>query len=596
MNAACLQAASFYEKLDSSQKLLWLKLLHYSPLDEDGESLADGEYFFIDPNGKRDPKAELEATIKAFNDTSLTFGKGKLRAACAFPSRRIFLEQNQLIPRKDRSCPDWERWLAEINPESMSLVFSDAYPNNPASMFGHTFLRFNKKGKTNDLLDYGASYEAITDPTDNAIVYTFKGLFGGYPGLFDVHPYYKKVNSYSNSEGRNLWEYPLKLNEKQVRFILSHIWELYNTTYFDYYFLDENCSYHLLELIQIITDEIFETPHRWFYLPRDIVIELYRKNLLYEPDFRPSLREKFKQYYASLNKVDQQQVKRAYENKESNLSTEQLDALILLYQLDRYRNEGELEAEDQKHFTKLLSQRSKEKTPKKKIDYVPGNNIPHTGHGTERVQLGISYTYDQPTTHLSYRSGYHGLSESDLGYSPFSEFTFLGGMFSYFHDDQKLGYDYLNLITVTSLHPWSFYYSQLSWRASVVSEELMETKALNDHATEGDFHLGLSFGNEQIISSLLLGGRVRYSHHFKNHLEAGPSIDFIFGYNFENKFKFILEINYYADLVIDFDQHRATINPIVSWQIHESVELELFYKLLTRYNRDKMGLKLGYSF
>jgi hypothetical protein len=593
--AACIQAVSFYDDLQDNQKTLWLKLLHYSPLRLSGISLADGKSFFIHEKGNHDAKAELTATIEAFQDETQLFGKGKLKAACAFPARRIFLENNKLINKNAITCPNWERWIEEINPTSMSLVFSDAYPNNPASMFGHTFIRFNKKNKTNDLLDYGASYEAITDPSDNAIIYTLKGLFGGYPGLFDLHPYYKKVNSYSNSEGRNLWEYKLKLTKDQVFFLLAHVWEIYNTTYFDYYFLDENCSYHLLELIQIVSDKKFRVPLRWFYLPRDIVIELFDQGLLEEPIFRPSLKEQFRQRFESLSKKDQRIIRQAYQNKSLDLNKDQIDAMIHLMQLDRYRAEGKLDQEELQFLNQLFLKRSKIKEEKKEITYRPTSTTPHLGHGTERFRLGQSYQHEQMISHVSYRSGYHSLTESDLGYSPFSEFTFLGGDLNYLHKEKKISYDHINVISVTSLHPWSFYYSQLSWRIQLINEELMETDSVNDHATNLKFHLGLSYGNDHYILSLLAGAKLRYSSHFNKNFEFGPSADFIFGYQIFNRAKLIMDINYYANL-IDKSFPRVTINPIFNYYISRNVDIELFYKHLTNFNKKKYGIHLGYSF
>lgn len=592
---ANIQAVSFYDELSLDQQKLWFKLLHYSPLRVSGKSLADGKSFFISPMGDEDPKAELSATIKAFNQLDKKFGKGKLSAPCAFPARKIFLEKNKLIPKIDSECPDWKRWYQEIDPVSMSLVFSDAYPNNPASMFGHTFIRFNKKNKTNDLLDYGASYEAITDPSDNAVVYTLKGLFGGYPGLFDLHPYYKKVNSYSNSEGRNLWEYKLKIKKEDVLFLLAHIWEIYNTTYFDYYFLDENCSYHLLELIQLVSEEKLKAPLRWFYLPRDIIVELYKNDLLEEPVFRPSLKEKFLQRFNKLEEKEKESLRESYKTYKQDLTTDQLDTMIMLMQLDRYRQEGELDQKQQSYFNNLLINRSKIKTPKKEISFKPTKSVPHLGHGTEKFSIGHSYQHDQNISHIFYRSGYHGLTESDIGYSPFSEFTFLGGSLTYLHKDQKLTYDHINILSVTSLHPWSFYYSQLSWRIKVINEELMETDTVNDHATTSNLHLGLSYGNDHYILSLLGGLKLRYSPHFNENFETGPSADFILGYQFNNQFKFVLDINYFYNF-IDENNPRFTLNPVLNYQVAQYVDIEAFYKYLTNFNQYKYGLNIGYSF
>ena len=43
----------------------WLKLLHY----ENGKSIINDKKFFLSKEGMTNPKKELEATLKAFEDT-----------------------------------------------------------------------------------------------------------------------------------------------------------------------------------------------------------------------------------------------------------------------------------------------------------------------------------------------------------------------------------------------------------------------------------------------------------------------------------------------------------------------------------------------
>jgi hypothetical protein len=84
--------------------------------------------------------------------------------------------------------------------------------NNPASMFGHTFLRVdkNREGPEQTLLNYGVNYAANVDTKNvNALAYAFEGLFGFFRGTFTLFPYYAKVQEYSNWESRDLWEYEL---------------------------------------------------------------------------------------------------------------------------------------------------------------------------------------------------------------------------------------------------------------------------------------------------------------------------------------------------------------------------------------------------
>ncbi len=115
-------------------------------------------------------------------------------------------------------------------------------------MFGHTLLRVDSKTRDEQtrLLDFTINYAASTHQ-ERGISFALKGLFGGYQGSFSVAPYYAQVKKYGDLENRDIWEYRLARLTKKVLRMLMHAWEL-KSAHFDYYFLDENCSYQLLSL------------------------------------------------------------------------------------------------------------------------------------------------------------------------------------------------------------------------------------------------------------------------------------------------------------------------------------------------------------
>ena len=59
-----------------------------------------------------------------------------------------------------------------------------------------------------------------------------------------------KVREYNDTEARDLWEYELNLSPDQVDWMVRHAWET-GATWFDYFFFRENCSYHLLSLLEL---------------------------------------------------------------------------------------------------------------------------------------------------------------------------------------------------------------------------------------------------------------------------------------------------------------------------------------------------------
>jgi len=237
------------EQKKLSESIYWHTLLHM-PTDT---SEIDDPRFFLSPDGKTDAKAELIATINALiKDTRIDDNA----TACRFPARSFWLEKELgLKPKLRPKCEAFNKQMKKIDPHSVSLIFPAAYISSPASMFGHTFLRIDSSYNSK-MLSYAINYAANANPdTENALVFTIKGLFGGYDGEYSLLPYYEKIKEYRDSEERDIWEYNLNLSQKQIEQMMRHIWEIENT-YSWYYFFTENCSYNMLWLIEVANPEI----------------------------------------------------------------------------------------------------------------------------------------------------------------------------------------------------------------------------------------------------------------------------------------------------------------------------------------------------
>lgn len=239
----------------------WRTLLHFrvSMWGAD-RSEADGAGFFLHPKGKQDAEAELREDAKIFLEDFVGSLPGKKigplsqRPSCAFPARARFVLEKifkpHAIPYSPPPCPEFTDWFSRFGVRA-TLVYAAPYLGDPSSMFGHTFLRIEAASRDagkNDLLDPTFSFEAITG-ADGGPIYALKGLAGGYPGTFTQAPFSRRVSLYTDTESRELWEYELPFSAAETKRLLEHAWEL-GTTHFDYYFFDENCSYHLLSLLE----------------------------------------------------------------------------------------------------------------------------------------------------------------------------------------------------------------------------------------------------------------------------------------------------------------------------------------------------------
>ena len=194
----------------------WLHLLHYRPhgITSKLKSENDSADFFLHTEGKTDPLKELRAEIELF---SLLQQQDNQSLQCRFPARYHWLKQ--FFPNwVDQSCSELEKWKAELGAHYLTLIFPASYLNSPSSMYGHTLIRLDRKDENKSkLLSYSVNFAANADPADNELVFSYKGLAGGYPGVVSVLPYYAKVNEYSHLEHRDVWEYRLNLTTEEVR-------------------------------------------------------------------------------------------------------------------------------------------------------------------------------------------------------------------------------------------------------------------------------------------------------------------------------------------------------------------------------------------
>jgi len=244
---------------------VWKQLLH---AEQTAVTLHhNGSNFYLAENGFENPLSELEATIHAFSQNP--------KSQCQFPARKRFIEkQLPTLSFPDVACPKYEDYLDAFSTHSASLIFASGYLGNPASMFGHVFLKFN--GESEDgLLDNTFSYGAKVPDNENKLVYITKGILGGYQGKFSNQQYHHHHLTYSETELRDMWEYKLALSQDDIQFLLAHLWELENAT-MTYYFFEQNCAYQLAKLLSLVFDESLIAPNKVWVMPFDLVVMMQR--------------------------------------------------------------------------------------------------------------------------------------------------------------------------------------------------------------------------------------------------------------------------------------------------------------------------------
>lgn len=337
-----------------SQDEEWIHLNHYVRTRRGYKSKIRGP-FFISSKGDESPELEL---IETYQKMFVGDKSKREKAQCKYLARREFFVRRLKIPAAEvMSCQFSEDWLKRLHSTEVTLVFASAFLNSAGSSFGHIFLKLHNPDNVNslDLIDYGINFAARTKDTSGAL-YAWYGLLGYFPGTFGMAPYHQMIKEYVNLEGRDLWEYKLNLSPQEVERLLFHVLEL-EGSYFDYYFLDDNCAFQLLKLLEVAKPGLrLANDRETWAIPLDAVKTLHQTtSLIAETHFRPSLRTQFESQQSLLPKSDNLKTKSLHE-----LSIQELEFLQTYTAL--------LQGEDFKKYQGRQFELSKERAQRGEAD------------------------------------------------------------------------------------------------------------------------------------------------------------------------------------------------------------------------------------
>uniref|UniRef100_UPI003562DBAB Lnb N-terminal periplasmic domain-containing protein n=1 Tax=Marinobacter sp. TaxID=50741 RepID=UPI003562DBAB len=408
------------------QHPVWLTLGHYhqSTFGSGYASQADDPAFFLSEKGKTSPEAELTATLEAIQLP----GEGNDHARCRFPARDAWLREQLDLPSEPINCPDYDEWAGTLNTEKVTLVFAASYLNSPSSMFGHTFLRLDppQDDETDLLLAHTISYAADAAQHDSELLFAYRGIFGGYPGVTAIKPYYEMIRLYNDIEHRDLWEYTLNLSQQEVDTMLAHTWEIQDKN-FDYYFFDENCAYRLLALIDVarpgtaLLEEV--STHA---IPSDTVRWVRDKKLIESIHYRPSAATAVSHNLNALP-AEHQTIAAAIANGYLKLDAPEVKALnngdkarLLDTTYDYLRYQSEADAWPREFAAPLSHQLLVVRSSIQNAQPIPAVPTPivrdDQGHDTFRLSLSSGQLAHKEFTQLAIRPAYHDIADPPEGY------------------------------------------------------------------------------------------------------------------------------------------------------------------------------------
>ena len=496
----------------------WISLGHYEARKLGGwRSYVSDDKFFLAADGAHHPDAELRATVEAlYAPVSL----GDKHPQCVYPARTRWLKaQLNLNDLPKVECSEFTQWFTDVAPHSTVMIFPAAYLNSPSSMFGHTLLRIDQadvQSNKTALLSYAINFGAYIEGSDNSILYAWKGLAGGYPGLFALVPYQEKLSEYRSLENRDLWEYRLNLTPEETQRMVEHVWEL-KQIQFDYFFFDENCSYRLLELLQVARPGLqLTTQFPLTAIPTDTVKAVKEAGLVESIEYRPSRERELLDRAKVLDPEEQQWVLQVsadqtqLQNPTFMALPKARQALIIdaAYRLERYRANGlERDTGRSQRSYELLRAINQNPAPELQVERP---ELPENGHESRTWQLGAGSRDDKAFAEYGLRMAYHDLNDNAPGFPLGAQIEILQLKLRQY-EGNKWQVQQLDLANIRSLTPRNALLQPWSWQVGGGLE-----RVLGKHGNERLVtHINGGAGGTWQLSDNLLGfalGTVRVEH------------------------------------------------------------------------------------
>jgi Domain of unknown function (DUF4105) len=584
--------------LQVATKPQWSRLLH---LNERGVSEITSQTFFLAPDGREHAVHELRATLDALQQPWTD--KPDDHPRCRFPARYLWLSQQIELPgyiKKDPRCVRLEQWARLSHLQSISIYLVSGYFGNPASTFGHAFVKFNTDdGKsTHGLLDMSVGFGALVPDNELTALYVYRGLFGGYKAGFSDKEHYHNDVMYGHTEFRDMWDFELALTDTERELFVLHVAEVAGKK-FDYFFLNKNCATRIGELIEAATGRTILRDAKFWYMPIELFHALENadalgpKLLSKQPRFIPSAERVMHREFARLSPKQARSAKAIFQASTSPIDEhlsdldvdekkEVLNSVLAYHEfaLTKAGPEASPELHDAKNT--ILLARLKLPPNAKAPNNTQPISQPPLSHAPMLFEWGLGH--DQATgSALNLRwamsgfefNGFHGIEHGELVVLDTHLTT---------NSHQALHLKRLDLIKLRKLEPVNLDIAHqwpLSWQVRLGSEQKIAGKA----AQRMTFDLGAGWAVQwlHMTAFTMLGGGVQNSG---NTFFIDPQLGVSGG---RANFRWVLEMG--AKQTLDANHHTTPhLKASISWRLSRDQSISMALK------RDYLGRAVNMAF
>ncbi|MBC7384780.1 MAG: DUF4105 domain-containing protein, partial [Cryobacterium sp.] len=369
-------------------------------------------------------------------------------------------------------------------------------------------------------------------------------------GTFTAVPYYYKVREYSDFESRDLWSYDLSLTPDELKMLVGHIWEE-GSTYYDYFYFTENCSYHMFTLLDAAAPRLGLAKRLAYYvIPSDTIRVLYSvPGLVSRVTYRPSVLSQFRYRLKILSPLEIEGLDTVLKARDPSRLHTGLARTSQAKILDAFSDQVELSAPkellrdgspSQILKQKILVQRSSLGVRSETLEVpAPLRNAPHLEHGMRRLSLGFASEAGKGGAEvIGYKLSMHELLDPGIGYPRNMQVDFGQIRLRYRNRSDTfrhaLEVDEINILKMTALTPVNRYFSTKSVRAEIGWKKTIDSDCRNPEQRclpfNAEYSPGLTLdptGHEDVSLFAFLGPRLTFTPNYqgvKFRLAAGPRV------------------------------------------------------------------------
>jgi hypothetical protein len=246
--------------------------------------------------------------------------------------------------------------------------------------------------------------------------------------------------------------------------------------YADYYFLDENCSYDLLFLVEAArpSARLTDRNRGFFVTPIETLRSVLAEGLADNVVFRPSAARKIRQKASMAGKEDTVLARSlALGEAEPAAVTEgpfpgpdKAVTLDVASDFTHYLYLKEEIPKDvyQKRYLGILTARSGIAGPPPDYPPIPVPPPPQSGHPTSRATLSAGSRGGDPFLEIAYRPAYHSLDDPAEGFSEGAQIVFSEAAARWYPGDGRVRLQEWDLIDIVSISPRDTLFRPASWK------------------------------------------------------------------------------------------------------------------------------------